>query len=449
MTYQSLLNIVTLWLEAHSLFIDPLTFPLEDGLRYEAVFPLTLIKKEVTMRKGMLLVGALLALVLVFTFGLPAQAKVPGVTDKEVVVGWTTPLSGPAALWGVTALGGKAYADYINSKGGIHGRKIKVILKDDGYNPTRALSNLQEMKGKVFAVCGLLGTAICHAAKDFFYQNKVPLVTAYGNVRIWANMPKDKLHYVFISYPDYEDEAHYMTGYSIKKLGSKKIALFYQNDDYGKMAMVGVKKAMAESGGKATLVRAVPYEVTERSLGTHALRLKESGADTVVIYTTPTHGALIVKEMAKIGYRPKVLATFTLGDPIMYRIAGKAWEGTYIALPGNSGVPSSGADPAADRLADILKKFNPKIKGKEYLAVFGAVSMIQFVEGLKKAGPNPTSEGLIKGMESIKNWKPEGVGAPVTYSPTRHHGVNASRMGQARGGKHVPIEDFEIYAPRF
>ena len=152
-----------------------------------------------------------------------------------------------------------------------------------------------------------------------------------------ANMPKDKLHYVFISYPDYEDEAHYMTGYSIKKLGSKKIALFYQNDDYGKMAMVGVKKAMAESGGKATLVRAVPYEVTERSLGTHALRLKESGADTVVIYTTPTHGALIVKEMAKIGYRPKVLATFTLGDPIMYRIAGKAWEGTYIALPGNSG----------------------------------------------------------------------------------------------------------------
>jgi len=187
--------------------------------------------------------------------------------------------------------------------------------------------------------------------------------------------------------------------------------------------------------------------VTERSLGTHALRLKESGADTVVIYTTPTHGALIVKEMAKIGYRPKVLATFTLGDPIMYRIAGKAWEGTYIALPGNSGVP--GVDPEATRLADILKNFNPKIKGKEYLAVFGAVSMIQFVEGLKKAGPKPTAEALIKGMESIKNWKPEGVGAPVTYSPTRHHGVNGSRMGQARGGKHVPIEDFELYAPRF
>ncbi|RLB16125.1 MAG: hypothetical protein DRG63_05735 [Deltaproteobacteria bacterium] len=398
------------------------------------------------MKKGMLLVGMLVA-VLVFAWGLQVQAGVPGVTDKEVVVGWTTPLSGPAALWGVTALGGKAYADYINARGGIYGRKIKVILKDDGYNPTRALSNLQEMKGKVFAVCGLLGTAICNAAKDFFYQNKIPLITAYGNVRIWANLPKKELRYVFISYPDYEDEANYLTGYSIQKLGSRKVALFYQNDDYGKMAMVGVKKAISASGGKAKLVRSVPYEVTERSLGTHALRLKESGADTVVIYTTPTHGALIVKEMAKIGYRPRVLATFTLGDPIMYRIAGKAWEGTYIALPGNSGVP--GADPEATRLADILKKYNPKIKGKEYLAVFGAVSMIQLIEGLKKAGPNLTVETMIKGMESIKNWKPEGVGAPVTYTPNRHHGVNASRMGQARGGKHVPIEPFEIYAPRF
>lgn len=405
------------------------------------------MKKEVAMGKRLFWIGILFC----FFFALPnlagAKAEVTGVTEDEVVIGWTTPLSGPAALWGVTALGGKAWADYINDQGGVHGRKIKVILKDDGYNPTRAMSNLQEMKGKVFAVCGLLGTAIINAAKDFFYENKVPLITAYGDVRIWARLPKDKLRYVFIAYPDYEDEAHYVTSYALNKLESKKIALFYQNDDYGKMAMSGVEKALAENAGQAELVGAVPYGVTERSLGTHALKLKESGADTVVIYPTMTHGALILKEMAKIGYRPKALTTFTLGDPIMYKVAGDVWEGTYIALPGNSGVP--GSDAAADKVVKILKQYNAKLAGKEYLALFGAMSMIHLIEGLKNAGPDLTPEAMIKGMEMISNWKPEGVGAPVTYGPDQHHGNNASRMGRAEKGKHIPLEPFTIHQAHF
>ncbi len=382
-------------------------------------------------------------------FLLPAlvgAADVPGVTDKEVVVGVTTPLSGPAALWGGTGLGMKAWAEYVNAQGGVNGRKIKVIIKDDGYNPARALANLQEMKGEVFAVCGLLGTAILNASKDFFAENKIPLITAYGDVRIWTKVPKDKLKYVFIAYPDYEDEADYITKYGVNKLGCEKIAIFYQNDDYGKMAKEGVEKGL-KAAGKGKLVGAVPYEITERALSTHALKLKETGADTVIIYATPTHGALILKEMAKVGYRPKALTTFTLGDPIMYKVAGEAWEGTYIALPGNSGTP--GADEAANKAVEKLLKYDPKLKGKEYLALFGAVSMMHFVEGLKNAGKELTPETLIKGMEKIKDWKPEGIGAPVTYGPDRRHGVNASRMSQARKGMHVPIADFTIFKPRF
>ncbi|MBI4965564.1 MAG: ABC transporter substrate-binding protein [Desulfomonile tiedjei] len=394
--------------------------------------------------KGLLV---LLVIFLALMSGNSEAADVPGVTDTEVVVGVTTPLSGPAALWGVTGQGMKAWADYVNEQGGVNGRKIKVILKDDAYNPTRALANLQEMKGNVFAVCGLLGTAILNAAKDFFLENKIPLITAYGDVRIWEKMPKDKRGYVFISYPDYEDEAEYLAKYAVNKLGAKKLALFYQNDDYGKEAMTGVKKALDAEKGKGELAGAVPYEVTERALSTHALKMKETGADTVLIYTTPTHGALILKEMAKIDYRPKALTTFTLGDPIMYKVAGDVWEGTYIALPGNSGIP--GADPASDKVAEIMLKYDPQIKGKEYLALFGAVSMMHFVEGLKKAGKNLTPESMIKGMEQIKDWKPEGIGAPVTYTADRRHGVNASRMSQAQKGKHVPLEDYTIFKPRF
>jgi ABC-type branched-subunit amino acid transport system substrate-binding protein len=375
------------------------------------------------------------------------SAEVAGVTDTEVVIGVTTPTSGPAALWGVTGLGMKAWADHVNDQGGVHGRKIKVVIKDDGYNPTRAMANLKEMKGDVFAVCGLLGTAILNACKDFFPENKVPLVTPYGDVRIWANQPKEKLEYVFVAYPDYEDEAEYLTKYGVEELGAKKIAIFYQNDDYGKMAKKGVEKSLKALDGKAELIGAIPYEVTERALGTHALKLKETGADTLIVYTTPTHGALISKEIAKIGYRPNVLTTFTLGDPIMYKVAGEAWEGTYIALPGNSGQP--GSDPEADKVVDIIVNKNPDIKGKEYLGLFGAVSMIHLVEGLKNAGRDLTPETFVKGMEKIKDWKPEGIGAPVTYGPDRHHGVNASRMGRAKGGKVMPLTEFTLYKPRF
>lgn len=382
-----------------------------------------------------------------FLFPALSNAGVPGVTDTEVVIGMTTPLSGPAALWGTTALGAKAWADYVNDQGGVHGRKIKVILKDDAYNPARAMANLTEMKGKVFAVNALLGTAVINACKDFFPENKIPLITAYADVRIWAKYPKDKLKYVFISYPDYENEAEFMASYAIEKLGAKKLALFYQNDDYGKMAMEGVQFGIKKHAGKASLITAVPYEVTERALATHAQKLKESGADTVILYPTMTHTALILKEMTKIGYKPKALATFTVADPIMFKVAGAdVWEGVHIAAPAQISVPG---EPTADRVMEILKKYDPKLAGKEYLAIFGAASMMTLVEGLKNAGKDLTPESLIKGMEMIKNWKPEGLGAPLTFSPDRHHGVNGSRMMKAEKGKHVPITDYVIYKPLF
>jgi ABC-type branched-subunit amino acid transport system substrate-binding protein len=398
------------------------------------------------MKRHILLVGLLLALI----WTLPSATlagNVAGVTDDEIVVGWTTPLSGPAALWGVTGLGGKAWADHINAQGGIHGRKITVMLKDDGYNPARALANLQQMKGNVFVIAGLLGTAICNAAKDFPADNNIPLITAYGDIRIFARQPKEKIRNVFVTYPDYEDEAQYLTTWAIKNKGTKKIVMFYQNDDYGKMGLEGVKKGIAATGAAAKLVGAVPYEVTERNLGTHALKLKASGADTMVLYADPTHAAIITKTNAKVGFQPMVLASFPLADAIMYKIAGPTWEGTYVGLPGNTGLP--GTDPDADRVAAILKKYNPKIEGKEFLALFGATTMMHFAEALKNAGRELTQESLVAGMEQIHDWKAENLGARVTYTPDRHHGANASRVAQAKDGKVVGLEPWTVFQPRF
>jgi len=398
------------------------------------------------MKKTLLGIGLLLTFILVIPALAAAAPKVAGVTDTEVVVGLTTPLSGPAALWGSTALGAQAWAEHINAQGGIHGRKIKVILKDDGYNPARALANLQEMKGKIFAVCGLLGSAVVHTTRDFFPENKVLLINAYGNTRMWLEWPKEKLRYVFIAYPDYEDEGEWLADFAVEWQGSKKLAVFYQNDDFGKLGLAGVKKAVDKLAGKAELTAAVPYEVTDRSVSTHALKLKESGADTLIVYPTVSHGANIIKETAKVDYRPKIMTSFPLGDVILYKLVGELWEGVYPALPAHLG--AIGFDPQTDSALDQIKKVNPKIPSDNF-AVFGAASMMHLVEGLRRAGRNLTTESMIKGMESIKRWQAPAGGGVVTYGPDRHHGLNGSRLAHAEKGKHKPITDFIIYPPRF
>jgi len=215
-----------------------------------------------------------------------AQPKVPGVTDTEVTLGTSTPLSGPAAAWGNTARGMEAWAAHVNEQGGVHGRKIKMVLKDDGYVPGRAVANVTEMKDSVFAIVGLLGTAIVGAAKDVAINARTPLVAPFGNAQIFLKEPRENMRGVFVINTDYPPEGEFLGGYAARTLKARKLAVFYQNDEYGKGGLDGVKKAAAATG--AQVVGEVSYELSDRALGTHALKLKESGADAVILSATLT-----------------------------------------------------------------------------------------------------------------------------------------------------------------
>jgi ABC-type branched-subunit amino acid transport system substrate-binding protein len=378
--------------------------------------------------------------------GAWAQARVPGVTDGEIVIGLTTPLSGPAAAWGTTALAAEAWAKHVNAQGGVHGRKIKTVLKDDGYNPGRAVANVGEMKDSVFAIVGLLGTAILNANKDNVAEAKIPTIWPYGNPQVFAKQPKEKVKTVFMVYPDYGDEAEFLVQQAAKLEKAKKVAVFYQNDDYGKGGLEGVQRGAKGAG--VTLAGEVSYEVTDRELGTHALKMKDSGADAVILYSTAPHGANLIKEMAKVGYRPKVFASFPLGDRhVMYRLLGDLWEGAYFNVTG--AVPG---EPDADRVVEILLKEDPKLKGRESFALAGSVAMMATVEGLKRAGRNVTRENFVEAMETIKDWTPEKLTAPITWSPTRRHGLNAVRLLQAKkaaDASFATVTGYQIFPPQF
>lgn len=392
--------------------------------------------------------GALLLILLTSVTSAFAQAKVPGVTDTEVVIGMTTPLSGPAAAWGITALAAEAWAKYVNEQGGVHGRKIKVVLKDDAYNPGKAVANVAEFKDSVFAVVGLLGTAILNANKDAIAEAKIPTIWPYGNPQVFAKQPREKLRTVFMAYPDYGDEGEFLVQQAAKLEGAKKVAVFYQNDDYGKGGLEGVKRGLRGLGGSVILGAEISYEVADRELGTHALKIKDSGADTLVLYSSTTHGANLIKEMAKVGYRPKIFASFPLGDRhVMFRLLGDLWEGAYYTY----GAAVAG-EPEADRVIDILLKQDPKLKGRETFAVAGAQAMIAMVEGLKRAGRNLTRDGLIEAMEGIRDWTPEKTTAPITWGPNRRHGVNAVRLmraGKAGDASFTVITGYQMFPTHF
>ncbi len=384
-----------------------------------------------------------LLVALVFASASPAlaQTKVPGVTDSEVVLGITTPLSGPAAAWGTTGLGAEAWAKHVNAQGGVHGRTIKVVMRDDGYHPGRAVANVNELKDQVFALVGLLGTAVLNANKDNVAEAKLPTIWPYGNPQVFAKQPREKLRPVFMVYPDYGDEGEFLVQQAQKLEKVKKVAVFFQNDDYGKGGLDGVKRGVGKFG--VTLAAEVAYEVADRELGTHALKLKESGADAVIIYSTATHGAGVIKEMAKAGYRPKIFASFPLGDRhVMFRLLGELWEGAYYNVTG--AVPG---DPEADRVIDLMLKQDPKLKGRESYALAGVVAMIATVEGLQRAGKNLTRESFIEAMETIKDWSPEGLTGKITWGPNRRHGLNPIRMMRAGKAGDVSFTSITGYQP--
>jgi ABC-type branched-subunit amino acid transport system substrate-binding protein len=358
--------------------------------------------------------------------GPVAAPPVPGVTRGEVVLGMSAPLSGPAASWGTLATAAEAWARHLNEQGGIHGRRIRVLVRDDGYVPGRAVANLQEMKDQVLAVIGTMGTAVAGACARPVAEAGIPWVYPLANPRLFAALPRPELRTIFVEYPDYADEGEYLARQAVAREGVQRIAFFGQNDDYGRSGLEGVRRAAKAIPGLQLAAEAL-YEVSDREVGTQAVRIRDSGAQAVVLYATPVHAAGLVKGLAGLGARPRLFASFTLSDrDRMFGLLGELWEGAYF----DTHLAQRG-EPAADRVLEVLLRLAPELRGREGTAVHGAMVMMVAAEALRRAGPEPTRERFLAALESLRGWSPEGLTAPVTFGPDRHHGLNGVRLLQA------------------
>lgn len=352
----------------------------------------------------------LVCLALVLTSYSPVAAEV-GVTETEIHVGQWGPQTGPAAAWGSVARGTDAYFKMINANGGIHGRKLVHHMFDDAYNPAKTKAGVKELQEGtgMFAWVSGVGTAPGLAVRDYLMERKVPWIGPSAGSLHWVDPPHK---YLFGVYPLYYDEARILTSYAIRELDNKRVAIIYQNDDYGKNGLKGVKESLAEHG--LELVASVPVEVTESDLKPHVMRLRKSKADTVLLWTNPKHAVMTVGISQAMKFQPQFMSTSTCSDfPLMMHISKGLWQGvisaTFALLPDSENpLMQQYKQEAFEQFAAEGERW-----GLFYYA--GIVFAEPFVEALKRCGPDLSRERLVQELEGLKDF--QGISGPITYKP--------------------------------
>ncbi len=384
---------------------------------------------------------ALLTFALVMAF---AQAADPGVTDTEILIGNWGPQSGPAAAWGTVTTAIDAYFRYLNDQGGINGRKLVLDTRDDGYDPARTVAAVRELidRDQVFAFVAGVGTANGLAAMPLLQRAGTPWVGPATGSEVFAEQ-SDGL--IFATFTDYVVEATLMTRYAVETLGSKNIAIFYQNDGYGQAGLRGLEaeiERLRAAGHDVTVGDKVSYERGTTNQGVQALRLAGSGADSVLLFSDPTAAATLVGEFQRLDFKPQMLATVTLLDPALMANPGMqgALFSVFLRLPSVI-VGEGNGDPIADQIyRDVIVAYAPEIARDPFRALAGVAFAEPMILALQAAGPDLTRASFVEALKGIENYT-TGLYHDLTFGDS-YRGNNSVMLLQVTPQGLRPVSDW-------
>jgi ABC-type branched-subunit amino acid transport system substrate-binding protein len=266
-------------------------------------------KKLSLLTSRLISVAAASALVALSTQGALAQKKYDtGASDSEIKIGNVEAYSGPASAYGIIGKTEDAYFKMINDAGGINGRKIEFISYDDGYSPPKTVEQIRKLieSDEVFLVFNALGTPTQTAVQKYQNTKTVPQLFVATGASKW-NDPKD-FPWTMGFQPSYRVEARIFAKYILKSKPDAKVAVFYQNDDFGKDYVAGLKEVFGDKTS-SILIAEESYETTEPSIDSHIVKLKGTGADVLVNISTPKFAAQAIKKMAELEWKPIHLMT--------------------------------------------------------------------------------------------------------------------------------------------
>jgi len=371
--------------------------------------------------------------------GALAQKKYDtGATDTEVKIGHIVPYSGPASAYGIIGKTEEAYFKMINDNGGINGRKIKFISYDDAYSPPKAVEQVRKLveSDEVLLVFNALGTPSNTAIQKYLNAKRVPQLFVATGATKW-NDPK---HFPWTIgwQPSYQSEARIYAKYLMKEKPDAKVAVLYQNDDFGKDYLKGLKDGF---GAKvSTIIAEESYEVSEPTIDNHIVKLKASGADVLISITTPKFAAQTIKKMAEIDWKAlQIVANVSTSVGAVMKPAGfENGQGVLSAhYAKDAGDAQWKDDPGMKRFLAFLDKNYPDADRTNSQVIYGFGAAQTLTRILEMCGDDLTRANIMKQAANLKDFTPDTLlpGIKMNTSATDFAPIEQLQMMRFKGEK--------------
>ena len=410
-------------------------------------------------RRGFLLIAILLGGLLLLSCGgeeketgktpaattgaeTPGAQNVPGVTDTEIVLGTHFPLSqNPASAYAPIADGMRAYFEFVNSQGGVYGRKIRFIVGDDHFNPADAVEVVRKLveQDHVFAIVGGLGDAPHAAVYKYLEENGVPDMFISGGLDKWT---EPLVRTRFQGNPNYGTEEAMIAKYLIANYDGKKLALLIENDEFGENGKAAILEGIKDS--KIQVVAEEKYETTSWDVTAQTQRLKAANPDVIFAQAVPPQAASLVKAAREtMNWNVPIVVTGVVVTDIFIQLAGvQNAEGVVSVVFGKQIYQTD--DPGVQRVIQIYKDFGPGGEASNF-TLYGEFIAEMMVKALQNAGPNLTRDSLIDGAESIRDWCCQTCPMPVNMSPTDHRPTEMEYYNRVENGRWVTFGEPVIF----
>jgi branched-chain amino acid transport system substrate-binding protein len=362
-----------------------------------------------------------------------------GASDTEIRIGNVEAYSGPASAYGIIGKTEEAYFKMINEAGGVNGRKINFISYDDGYSPPKTVEQIRKLieSDEVLLVFNALGTPTQTAVQKYHNTKKVPQLFLATGASKW-NDPKD-FPWTMGFQPSYRVEARIFAKYILKEKPNAKVAVFYQNDDFGKDYVAGLKEVFGDKAS-SLIVAEESYETTEPSIDSHIVKLKGTGADVLVNISTPKFAAQTIKKMAELEWKPMhVMTDVSVSIGAVMKPAGlEASEGVLSAqYLKDASDPQWKDDEGMKKFMAFIDKYMPGANIADLNLSYGYAAAQTMVQVLKQCADDLTRENVMKQAASLKGFAPDTLipGVKVSTSPTDFAPIEQLKMMQFKGGK--------------
>jgi ABC-type branched-subunit amino acid transport system substrate-binding protein len=394
------------------------------------------------VRRALLVLGA--SSVLAGAAGAQTKNYGPGVTDTEIKIGQAAPYSGPASAYGAIGKTIAAHFRKVNDEGGINGRKINLISLDDSFSPPKTVEvvrRLVESENVLFV--HTIGSSTTAAVRRYLNQNKVPQLFVSSGATKWGD--HENFPWTIGFNATYQTEGIVYARYLLKEKPGAKVAVLYQNDDFGKDVLAGFKTGLGDKA-KTMIVAERSYELTDPMIDTQLISLQASGADVLLNLTTPKFAAMSIRKVYEMGWKPlHILANVSASVGSVLKPAGLE-KAVGIVSSAYTKDPTDVAwanDPAMNEWRAFMKKYYPDGSLDDWINVYSQGMAQAMVQTLKQAGDDLSRENVMRQAANLKDLELPSLlpGIRINTGPTDHYPIEQLRLNRFDGKQWVLFGD--------